>query len=334
MVSKQSLSFLSSQQAFKDFLTSLKSLVKERFISNPALVFIKSSHHQLKCEKSGIEFNVKILESLGAKPTATKETFSTGEKKDNPFLPPFEEGQFITDLLSEHRMIFNKYCVCDEHVLVITKEFESQIVPLCVEDFKNALLVCKALEAMLFFNCGYNSGASIPHKHMQVIPYKGFQGYCLPIEEAAKRHYHTLSTKAASFELPALSNIKHQFLSLKEAGISFFTEEIDLENPEELLTSQATMLQQAYTKTLEDLGYSGKSDNHDDYNLILMRDFLLIVMRRQEGVKHSEDPKKNIIVNSLGFAGTIAVKNVESLEYLRELGPITVLEAIAKPKVI
>jgi len=40
-----------------------------------------------------------------------------------------------------------------------------------MHDFKAALTIMKALNGFMFFNCGYNSGASIPHKHMQVIPY-------------------------------------------------------------------------------------------------------------------------------------------------------------------
>jgi len=42
----------------------------------------------------------------------------------NPFLPPFEKHVFITDLAPAHRLIFNKYCVCREHVLVLTNTFE------------------------------------------------------------------------------------------------------------------------------------------------------------------------------------------------------------------
>jgi len=38
-----------------------------------------------------------------------------------------------------------------------------------------------------------------------------------------------------------------------------------------------------------------------------------------------------ITVNSLGFAGTIAVKNLESLDYLKGITPLKVLELISKP---
>jgi len=119
---------------------------------------------------TSIDFNVKILESFKSKPLASDQS---GNLK-NPFLPPFEEGQYISDILTNHRLIFNKFSVCDQHVLVITKDFENQLDLLNHKDFKAALLTCKALDAMMFFNCGINSGASIKHKHMQVIPYESF----------------------------------------------------------------------------------------------------------------------------------------------------------------
>ena len=57
-------------------------------------------------------------------------------------------------------MLFNKFAVCDKHVLVTTKEFERQIDPLNIEDFKAAITTMVSLNGFMFFNCGFNSGAS------------------------------------------------------------------------------------------------------------------------------------------------------------------------------
>ncbi len=48
-----------------------------------------------------------------------------GDKKKafDPFVEPFEEGLFIDEITESHRVIFNKFAVTDNHVLVITKEF-------------------------------------------------------------------------------------------------------------------------------------------------------------------------------------------------------------------
>jgi ATP adenylyltransferase/5',5'''-P-1,P-4-tetraphosphate phosphorylase II len=47
-----------------------------------------------------------------------------------------------------------------------------------------------SMNAFMFFNSGFNSGASIMHKHMQIIPYSsmGSEGGLVPVEEAALNH--------------------------------------------------------------------------------------------------------------------------------------------------
>ena len=124
------------------------------------------------------------MESLNHKPEGQKDTFASGEqaKKKNPFLPPFEEGQVVCDILDRHRLLFNKFSVCDEHVLLVTQEFESQMSLLNKSDWLSALVTCRSLDAMLYFNCGFLSGASIPHKHMQLIPYASLFNSLLPVE--------------------------------------------------------------------------------------------------------------------------------------------------------
>ena len=86
-------------------------------------------------------------------------------------MPPFENGAYIDEVTDSHCLIFNKFSVCDRHVIIVTKEFEKQIDPLNIEDFKATCIAMVSLNAFMFFNSGFNSGASIMHKHMQVIPY-------------------------------------------------------------------------------------------------------------------------------------------------------------------
>ena len=176
----------SKKSALIDLLANLKTLVKEKFYNNPSIVYIKSSEHAIKDLNSGIDFNVKIMESLNHKPEGQKDTFAgESQVKKNPFVPPFEEGQVVCDILDRHRLLFNKFSVCDEHVLLVTQEFESQLNPLNKSDWMSALVTCRSLDAMLYFNCGFLSGASIPHKHMQLIPYSSLYNSLLPVEEAA-----------------------------------------------------------------------------------------------------------------------------------------------------
>lgn len=107
--------------------------------------------------------------------------------------------------------------------------------------------------------------------------------------------------KPALFELRQFAGIKHVFLALR-----------DTTGPVEL---------EAFVK--DQLQFFGPGD----YNLVLMRRFLLMVMRSKDGFEHPGKPK--LAFNALAFAGTFAVKSDEALAYLTELTPLTALREIA-----
>jgi ATP adenylyltransferase len=72
-------------------------------------------------------------------------------------------------------------------------------------------------------------------------------------------------------------------------------------------------------------------DHNNNYNLILTRNFMIMAMRSCEGFK---EDGVFISMNSLGFAGTMAVKNEESLELLKKKTPIKLLELVSIPTLI
>ncbi|MGB5914181.1 MAG: phosphorylase, partial [Phormidesmis sp.] len=57
------------------------------------------------------------------------------------------------------------------------------------------------------------------------------------------------------------------------------------------------------------------------YNLLCTRQWMMLIPRSQE--KYAD-----ISVNSLGFAGSLLVKNEEELAKLQEIGPMTLLEQV------
>ena len=64
------------------------------------------------------------------------------------------------------------------------------------------------------------------------------------------------------------------------------------------------------------------------YNLLLTRNFLFIALRNIEAVK---EDNKTVTVNSLGFAGTHAVKREEDLELINKYSPIGILDKVSMP---
>jgi len=79
-----------------------------------------------------------------------------------------KQGLFIKDLGANHRLLFNKYNIHQEHLLVVTKEFEPQSSKLTREDFKQTIVTFRAVRGLFFFNSGPKAGASQLHKHIQV----------------------------------------------------------------------------------------------------------------------------------------------------------------------
>lgn len=106
-------------------------------------------------------------------PTMLRKTTETGRKNEsgNPFLPP-NPHLVIADIGATHILIFNKYCVVPNHLLLITRDFKPQVELLAPEDFFAAELTLEQLEGgwMVFYNSGKESGASQPHRHLQLIP--------------------------------------------------------------------------------------------------------------------------------------------------------------------
>ena len=160
---KQNLPSQHRDSDYQLFMQLLNERVIAMFPNNPMIKPIDFSQDTI--DDQGIPFNIKLLKLLALKPTSTKETFSPLITKDNkpsanPFEPPFENGAYIDELTDTHRLIFNKFSVCERHVIVITKEFQKQIDPLDIDDFKASCIAMVSLNAFMFFNSGFNSGAS------------------------------------------------------------------------------------------------------------------------------------------------------------------------------
>ncbi|KAL1648717.1 hypothetical protein SLS58_001892 [Diplodia intermedia] len=97
---------------------------------------------------------------------------SASQKKvDNAFSddnPDFSLGQ----IGPKHNLILNKFSVVRPQFVLPTIDFESQNEPLSLADFQAVWEVLSSLENeyIAIFNCGVEAGASVGHKHLQIIP--------------------------------------------------------------------------------------------------------------------------------------------------------------------
>jgi ATP adenylyltransferase len=58
------------------------------------------------------------------------------------------------------------------------------------------------------------------------------------------------------------------------------------------------------------------------YNLLLTSDWMLLVPRTQ-------DAYQGISINSLGYAGSLFVKDLNDLDRVRHMGPLSLLKAVS-----
>ncbi|ABW28882.1 ATP adenylyltransferase family protein [Acaryochloris marina] len=249
-----------------------------------------------------LEFMVRIVSNLARKTKALK---TPKPKNFNPFLP-YEADLFVSDLSDQHLVLLNKFNVVDNHLLMVTREFVSQDTWLDAADCLALAIVLSEMEGLAFYNGGWAAGASQPHKHLQMVPLPFFPDRSdLPISPVI-----TAADLQGISQSPALPFVH---------GIAPLS--LDwTDTPQDL----ALVLLDTYYQLLDAIGLPWQSDTTEAtgaYNLLVTRDWMLMVLRSQPSFE-------GVAINSLGFAGSLLVRNLQELEHLKQIGPITVLQNV------
>jgi len=261
-------------------------------------------------EQGGVRFLVRVLSNLARKDAVKQkqETQTSCGQEFNPFLP-YEEDLFVADISNTHVCILNKFNVVDYHLLIITRAFEEQETLLTLEDFA-AMWACLAeFDGLVFYNGGKIAGASQRHKHLQMIPFplipNGLQILIEPLLASTEFHNSVATIPQYPF-VHALTKLNPQWVQspLKAAVAT--------------LERYRTLLHAVSIEDSEEA--SGRQSG--PYNFLATREWMLIVPRSQESFE-------SISVNSLGFAGSLFVRNEQQMQILKDLGPMTLLEKVA-----
>ncbi|MGB3295794.1 MAG: DUF4922 domain-containing protein [Phormidesmis sp.] len=264
-------------------------------------------------ESGGVRFVVRVLTNLSQKEaagqkarqfqaeTASGKTVSGKTAPVNPFLP-YEKDLYVTDISETHLCLLNKFNVVDHHFLIVTRQYEPQENWLTLTDFEALVRCLQEVDGVAFFNGGTVAGSSQPHKHLQVVPYTS---------EPDTRSMEAAITAA---------QLKSGSEGVRESPVFPFMHVITLTGSEAIAQQQLDR----YHTLLNAVGIV--SDQWQGlqtaaYNLLCTREWMMIVPRRQE--KYA-----NISVNSLGFVGSLLVKDEAMLEQLREIGPMTLLKQV------
>jgi len=275
---------------------------------------VEASAHTLQCgalqpiptryefiEQQGLRFLVRTLPHLAQKDQSQQP--QPVNPNFNPFLP-YDPDLFVADLSPTHVCLLNKFNVVPQHLLIVTRTFEDQEMPLTVQDFEALRLALTEIDGLAFYNSGPQAGASQRHRHLQLVPLPlAPEGPRIPIAPAlgAVRFHSDIGTTPSFPFLHALVRL----------------------NFDQAACSAAKALQGHYQRLLRAVGLlSTQGGAIGAYNLLATRDWMLIVPRSQACFQ-------SIPVNSLGFAGTFLVRNQDQLAGLKELGPLTLLQQVA-----
>jgi ATP adenylyltransferase len=258
---------------------------------------------------NGLRFVVRILSNLVRKDEDRLKRAQ--EKRGDPFLP-YEKELFVADLSPTHIALLNKFNVMDQHLLIVTREFEDQENLLTRADF-SALWTCMAeYDAVGFYNGGEAAGASQSHKHLQIVPLPlAEQGPPVPIQPLVDEIRDPgRITRLRSF------GFRHCFVRLELDNSGFPRQ------PEE----QCYAL---YRAMLSELGMSVPREGETvmqsgPYCLVVTRQWMLLAPRSQEFYGE-------VSVNSLGFAGCLLVRKSGHLELVKKTGPLELLRSVSIP---
>lgn len=298
--SKSSFSFLPPGQIWSQVKIATQSAIQ-----SGALQSIPTAYELI--EQDGIQFLVRILTNLICKEKAQK-----SDESFNPFLP-YEKALFVGDITETHLCLLNKFNVVDYHLLMITRQFEEQESWLNLQDFLATAYLLREVDGLVFYNGGKKAGASQRHKHLQLVPLPLTpSGFPLPI--------YPLFSQAIfsnSYGIIPLFPFLHGLLPLA----------ISLDSSPQIW---AESIYECYERLLHNLGLkkdanSPTSSSHQPYNLLLTRQWMLIIPRSAE--KFAE-----IGINSLGFAGALLVRNQTELQLLKDLTPLGLLQKVTQPQ--
>jgi ATP adenylyltransferase len=234
---------------------------------------------------------------------------SSRNQRSNPFLP-YAEDLFVADVSDTHVALLNKYSVMDHHLLLVTRRFEDQELPLTVADLEAVCRCMAEFDGVAFYNGGAVAGASEPHRHLQFVPLPlASRGPKIPLDALLTGCEPDRQGRVRGVPFAHAFTRLHAGWLRSDAGAAALTHQI-------------------YWRMLEALGLSGAGPASrtrlPPYNLLLTREWMLLVPRTAEHFGA-------ISINALGFAGALLVCSAQQWSELIAAGPMAALRRVAPP---
>ncbi|ETI38684.1 hypothetical protein F443_15654 [Phytophthora nicotianae P1569] len=296
----------------------------QRATESQALKKLTAGYELLPASEHGIRYILWAADPTHNKPKPVEIKDSKPKEFRNPFAKEnLEQDLFVTQLHGTHNLVLNKFNVVDEHVVLPTIEFAPQEQPLDAADFRAMWTAMRGLDAFAFFNCGFESGASQPHKHMQLMTYpsmKTITGLDMP------PLLHFIDQKLR--EYPTTETVQ-----LPELPFCHYLHRIDLADNIDSEKAAAHIVA-TYDKVLQQMNSAEYPKSATSltptslpvaYNLLLTSSFLFMIPRKAQSFNSIE-------VNSIGFIGSFFVRNNEQRVFFETNGgPMELLRQVTFP---
>ncbi|KUI65417.1 Diadenosine 5',5'''-P1,P4-tetraphosphate phosphorylase 2 [Cytospora mali] len=322
----------------------LPELVKSRFNTAKANGDINFYPTQVAVlTPAAVPFQLRFSPSLASKPKAPLAPLpSATEPPMKPF-NPFEKpppASIIGTVGDGHTLILNKFAIVPEHFLIITNSFKKQTNLLEGGDLKATHACIQAYhgegkELFAFFNSGGHSGASQPHRHLQLLPVErmrdGLEGEGGGGGGGGGGAWGVLAEKLAAAEEEDTGDK----VSKESVSLPFRTFSERLTEGMTPLALRSVYLR-LYRKACAAVGSAvAEADGRDvssledekaeveakiSYNLAMTRDAMVICPRVAEGdvVRDGEGKEVGrLALNGTVLAGTALVKSQEEWDALR-----------------
>ena len=154
---------------------------------------------------------------------------------------------------------------------MVTKEFESQLTRMSLGDLEQTIYIYRTIGGLFFFNRGQKSGASQPHKHIQIFPSDARK---LPIfkemEKFAKERNAKWDLDSIDLEIDRFPDFK--FIH----GLIPMPKEVKVRKDRKKFAEIMKKAEGVLFKTL--IGEFGSVD----YNVIGCDEFIFMVPRKKE----------------------------------------------------
>ncbi|KAK3504439.1 ATP adenylyltransferase-domain-containing protein [Neurospora crassa] len=310
--------------------------------------------------------------SIGSQPAPTETASLPAEppekkkKKKLVFFDPFDNpspAMLVCPLPPHHNLVLNKFAIVPEHFILCTKEYKEQTDLLeredleavrgCIEvyhhhyqqkynggrrsDDGNETTAGEEPKLFAFFNCGEHSGASQPHRHLQLLVVEkmreGLEGVETEREMGTetkegegKKNWEVLAQKLVDNKetegkllpfktfaerlTPEMSGeeVHRVYLELYRRA----REAVRLYHQLSLQQSRASQQPQQDSTEGEAVGEVDEIQTGGEttisYNLAMTRDVMVIVPRLAEGSAITEkDPEtgEEVVVGKLALNGTV-----------------------------